>query len=200
MKMKHTKLMAGGILLLLAFTTASAQSLADAAREARKNKTDQTGTVRHFDNDNLPTTDGLSVVGPTPSADAKAGDETKAPAADPSATAADKQKAADEWKDKIDKQKAKIDSLSHELDLDQRELRLRAAALYADPTLRSRNLQWDKEEAQYRSDVDTKQKAIDDARQQLEQMQDEARKSGATENNDNNQDRDKDKDKDKDKK
>lgn len=198
MKMKNIKLTAIVTLLFLGISgaaaqqspsTAAQQSLGDVARTARKNKAEQASVSRHFDNDNLPTSEGLSVVGPTPAADAKAGTETKE-ATTTDTSAAQRQKAADEWKDKIDKQKAKIDSLNHEIDLDQRELRLRQAALYADPTLRSRNLTWDKDDAQYQTDLANKQKDIDAARQNLDQMQEEARKAGVEEkDNDNSQDK-----------
>jgi len=176
-------------LLVLGVNGAAAQqSLGDVARTARKNKAEQASASRHFDNDNLPTSEGLSVVGPAPEANAKAGTEEKESTT--ASSAADHQKVADEWKDKIDKQKAKIDSLNHEIDLDQRELRLRQAALYADPTLRSRNLQWDKDDAQYQTDLANKQKDIDAARQNLDQMQDEARKAGVEQkDNDNSQDK-----------
>jgi hypothetical protein len=80
---------------------------------------------------------------------------------------------------KLDQQKQKIDSLNHDLDLEQREYRLRAAAMYGDAGNRLRNqAQWDKDDAQYKSDIDEKQKAIDAARQQLDNMQEEARKAG----------------------
>jgi len=193
MKMKHTQLMALGILLLLGVSGTTAQSVADAAKAARKNKAETAQASRHFDNDNLPTTDGLSVVGPAPATDAKATSDVKDPSADSSA-AADKLKAADQLQEKLAKQKAKVDGLNHDVDLDQRELRLRAAAMYADPTIRTRNLQWDKEDTQYRSDLEAKQKALDDARQQLDEIQDEAHKAGVTpKDGDNSPDQDKDK-------
>ena len=146
--MKHTKLMAIGTLLLLAVSGAAAQSLGDYARAARKNKAEPTSTSRHFDNDNLPTSETLSVVGPPPPATANAGQAaantsstpaTKAAAVDPAAAAAERQKTADDWKKKLDQQKEKIDSLNHELDLDQREYRLRAAAIYGDAGNRLRD-------------------------------------------------------------
>jgi hypothetical protein len=184
--MKHMKWMAIGTLLLLGVGGAAAQSLGDYARAARKNKPAPSSTTRHFDNDNLPTTDALSVVGPPPTVDANAGQETenanspqtkKAAALDPAAAAAERQKTADEWKKKLDKQKEKIDSLNHEVDLEQREYRLRAAAMYGDAGNRLRNAaQWDKDDAQYKSDIDGKQKALDAARQEFDEMQEQARK------------------------
>jgi hypothetical protein len=183
--MKHMKRVAMATLLLLAISGAAAQSLGDYARAARKNKPAPTSTSRHFDNDNLPTGENLSVVGPPPAGDA--GNANSAPAAkasavDPAAAAADRQKTADEWKKKLDQQKEKIDSLNRELDLDQREYRLRAAAMYGDAGNRLRNAaQWDKEDTNYKSDVNGKQKALDAARQELDEMQEQARKAGIVE-------------------
>ena len=99
---------------------------------------------------------------------------------------------------KIAQQKAKIDSLNHEIDLDQRELHLRVAAQYSDSSPSALAIH----EAQYRSDIDAKQKALDAARQQLDEIQEQARKAGVTENatgkdNNNNKDSGKDNNKDK---
>jgi len=192
--MKHTKLIAIATLLLLGVSFAAAQSLGDSARAARKNKPAPSPATRHYDNDNLPTNDQLSVVGPPPSEDAAAAQGAanpisaqakKAAALD---AAADRQKTADDWKDKLDKQREKIDSLNRELDLEQREYRLRAAAMYSDAGNRLRNAaQWDKDDTQYKSDVEGKQKALDAARQELDDMQEQARKAGIVQ-------RDKDKD------
>ncbi len=181
--MKHTKLMAIATLVLLGVSAATAQALGDYAREARKNKTETSSASHHYDNDNLPTGEALSVVGPPPGSDDKAAPAAKAPAVDPAAAGAERQKASDELKSKIDKQKEKIDWLSHDLDLEQREYRLRAAAMYADQGNRLRNsAQWEKDEVQYRSDFDSKQKALDSARQQLDELQEQARKAGVKEN------------------
>jgi hypothetical protein len=196
--MKHMKHMAIGTLLLLGITGAAAQSLGDYARAARKNKAEPNSASRHFDNDNLPTNDALSVVGPPPTGDANAENANstqtkKAAAVDPAAAAADRQKTEDEWKKKLDQQKEKIDSLNHELDLEQREYRLRAAAYYGDAGTRLRDAaQFDKDDAQYKSDVDGKQKAIDAAKQEFDEMQEQARKAGIVEKErDNEKDNDK---------
>ena len=171
--MKHAKYMAIFTLLFVGISGAAAQSLGDYARTYRKTKAETSSAPRYFDNDNLPVNDALSVVGPQPATDAKP------VAMDNSAADADRQKTADELAKKLDQQKQKIDSLNHDLDLEQREYRLRAAAMYGDAGNRLRNqAQWDKDDAQYKSDIDEKQKAIDAARQQLDNMQEEARKAG----------------------
>lgn len=189
--MKHTKCMAIiTLLLLLGVSGGAAQSLGDYARAARKGKPEPSSTTRHYDNDNLPTGENVSVVGPPPSTSANAGQgavntsstpATKAPA-DAAKAAAENQKTADDWKKKLDQQKQKIDSLNHELDLDQREHRLRAAAYYGDAGARLRDsAQYDKDDAQYKSDVEGRQKAVAAAQQELDQMQEQARKAGIVE-------------------
>jgi hypothetical protein len=195
--MKNTKLMAIVSLLLLAASGAFAQSLGDYARTARKDKAAPAPTSRHFDNDNLPVNDTLSVVGQASvagdagkdtdpkaagakTADAKSAD---AKAADPKAAAADKQKAAEDMKKKMDQQQEKINSLNREIDLDQREERLRAAAYYQDAGTKLRNpVEYNKGQAQDINDAAEKQKSLDAARQQLEQMKEDARKAGIAQN------------------
>lgn len=174
---------------------ASTQSLGDAARAARKNRPQSDGTVRHYDNDNLPTTETLSVVGPEPSAQPNAAQQSASAAAD-SRAADEKQQQAKDIKDKLDAQKTKIDQLAHELDLDQREYRLRAAAFYSDAGNRLRDAaQWDKEDSQYKTDIDSKQKALNEAKAQLTDMQEEARKAGVKEKENDGSDKNKDSDK-----
>lgn len=189
--MKNTKVITIGALCLLSVGVASAQSLGDYARAVRNNK-DKAGTVpvsRQFDNDNLPTGAGLSVVGPAP----ESGVTSTAPAVDP---AVERQKTADDWNKKIDDQKTKLDSLSHELDIAQREYRLRAAEMYSDPTNRLHNpAQWQSDDAKFKADIDAKQKAVDDARQQYDALQEQAHKAGiAPESSDKEKDSSKNQD------
>jgi len=170
---------------MLAGPVAQAQQpLGDYARTVRKDKEKEPKTsVKKYDNDNLPVNDKLSIVGNAP-ADQTAASAAAAPAdanaaAKPADTAADKQKAVDEWKTKIATQKDQISLMSRELDVAQREYRLRAAAMYADAGNRLRNqTSWDKEDAQYKQQIAQKQKALDDAKQKLDAMQEEARHAG----------------------
>jgi hypothetical protein len=188
--------LAGGILCGF-FTSAMAQqsqSLGDYARAVRKQ--DKKGSPRQFDNDNLPKTDKLSVVGNAATeADDKPAKEseattdakdTKSPDQADSAKSAEKaaaddakQKANEAWKLKIAAQRSKVDLLSRELDVLQREYRLRAAAFYADAGNRLRDqAAWDKEDARYKQQIGDKQKSMDDAKQQLEDLEENARKAG----------------------
>jgi len=168
-----TTMICAGVLMAAGVASAAAQSLGDYARSVRKNKPEPTTATRHYDNDNLPTGGEVSVVGPAPSQPAS----TTAPNAGDAKAEQERSKA--ELQQKIDDQKQKVDSLNHELDLEQREYRLQAAAFYADAGTRLRDsAQWDKTESQYKSDVDAKQKAIDAAKQELENLQEQARKAG----------------------
>jgi hypothetical protein len=190
---------------MVAAAAAQSDSLGDLARSVRKDKKTNAG-AKQFDNDNLPKNDKLSVVGAAPAPDASAGDATAATASDAAADAspaksaaesgsksadgqsskpsdsdakAEKQKLWDEWQTRLAAQKDKIDRASRELDVVQREYKLRAAAMYADAGNRLRNsAAWDKEDAQYKQQVAEKQKAVDAAKQQLEDMQEQARKAG----------------------
>ncbi len=191
---------ASSLLFALCATTAgSAQddSLAAQARQVRKNKT--TTQTRTFDNDNLPREDKLSIVGsPQPPADANP-PAAAAPASTSTADASAKDKSANvsdnnvsakdaaskkqaewsQWKDRIVAQKEAIDLSQRELDVTEREYKLRMAAMYADVGNRLRNsTNWDKEDADYKAQIEAKRKALVDAKQKLEDMQEEARKAG----------------------
>ncbi len=171
--------LAGGLSIAL---TAQDQPLGDYARKVRKEKSQEPTASKKFDNDNLPTDEKLSVVGsaPLPADDANSIDKSDAKADEKAPqTDAERQKAMDQWKGKIASQKAQIDTLSHDLDLDQREYRLRAAAFYGDAGERLRNsAAWDKEDAQYKQQIADKQKALDEAKKHLDDMQEDARKAG----------------------
>jgi hypothetical protein len=114
--------------------------------------------------------------------DAKAGSEVKAPlASTPKAPEdeATKQAAAKQWGDKIASQKEQIDLLARELDVTQREYQIRAAAMYADAGNRMRNsADWDKQDTKYKQDMADKQKALEEAKQKQDDLQEEARKAG----------------------
>jgi hypothetical protein len=171
-------------------STAPPQTLGDYARTVRKDKERKPSSTKVFDNENLPVNDKLSVVGGAPAS----GDQQPAPGVEPTANQAadakpaaiqpgaspeDRQKTYDAWKDKIAAQKAKMDLAARELDVQQREYQLRAAAMYADAGNRLRSSgTWDKEDADYKKKIEEKKKAADEAKEQLENMQEDARKAG----------------------
>jgi len=166
-------------------------SLGSLARAVRKDK--KAPPAKKFDNDNLPRTDKLSVVGDSngsstaagaegqsASADAKAQQKAGIPSAvQPGQSQEDRQKVYDQWKDQLSTQQGQIDLLQRELEVNQREYRLRQAAMYGDVGERLRNqAQWDKEDADYKQKIAEKQQALDDAKQKMNDMQENARKAG----------------------
>jgi hypothetical protein len=167
-----------------------AQSLGDAARDAHNQKHP---AAKVYTNDNLPTEAPISITGtPEPAKPVDAGDQAageddaKAAAASnpdeakPDEAEAARQKASEDWKQKLAAQKKDISLLERELDVMQREYRLRAAAFYADAGNRLRNQQqWSQDDQQYRSRSEQKQKQLDEAKQKLDDLKEQARKSGA---------------------
>jgi len=172
----------------------SDQSLGTYARQVRKDPEGKKARV--FDNDNLPREDKLSVVGKEGSTEAEtapeqkpadpaaAGSEAKAAANTPPADTskldeAAKQAAWQQWGDRLKGQQDSIDLLQRELDVLQREYQIRAAGMYGDVGNRLRNSgDWDKQDAQYKQQIADKQKALDDAKQKLDELREEARKAG----------------------
>jgi hypothetical protein len=105
-------------------------------------------------------------------ADKKSGDEEK------SATE-QRDKDAAEWRARFADQKKSIALTERELDVLQREYRLRAAAFYADAGNALRNQRdWADADRDYKAQITTKQKQLDDAKQKLEDMKDQAHKAG----------------------
>ena len=191
-----TTWIAAGALLLLGFSAAPARaqsqgggdSLADYARSVRKNKPDSGSASHHYDNDNLPTGGTVSVVGPETPPDA-----AKSNTPPDTANKPDRQKMTTELQQKIDDQKKKVDTMTKELDLQQREFRLRVAQYYTDPNNRLQNsLKWDEENKQYQAGLEDKQKAIDSARSQLDDLQKQAKDAGIEQKTSDNNSSDKD--------
>jgi len=207
--MKRIYLGVGAAVLVMLVSMAAQQtpsqepSLGSYARSVRKQGQGQKAAdSKRYDNDNLPQSEKISVVGQTPVAEAAnnangvapkaTGDAAKtdgsaagnvAPGADgdkkDDGSADSKQAANTEWQSKIADQKKQVDMASRELDVLQREYQLRAAAMYADAGNRLRNAgAWDKEDADYKQKIADKQKAVDEGKQKLDEMQEQARKAG----------------------
>ncbi len=185
--MKHVTHVSLAVILLAGTLAIPAhaqdQPLGDYARKVRKEKEKEPPAKKKFDNDNLPVDDKLSVVGPAPAGDTTAENASAKPAEESKEKDAnspqEQQKAFEQWKQKIASEKNQIDLLSRELDVTQREYRVRAAAFYADAGERLRNsAAWDKQDRQYKQQIADKQKALDSAKKQLDDLQEQARKAG----------------------
>jgi hypothetical protein len=180
--MKLSRGLSGIAIVSALAISAHAQSLGEAAREQRANKPEAPQT-KVYTNDNLPTSGGITVVGsqsaaaPAPTTTAKGASTSTAAAAAPSA--ADTQKAADKLKADVQAQKDEISRLQRELDISTREWKLRQAAYYADAGNQLRDPKaWADKERKYNDETSQKQQALADAKQKLEDIQEQARKSG----------------------
>ena len=205
MKRMYVGLVAASLAVMIsvaAMAQTSAQpsnSLGDYARSVRKTQGQKAPDAKHYDNDNLPQNEKISVVGQAPAVqtadnlngDAPKTDAAAGPAGDTAKSGDGEKKDADssspdskqaeyaDWQGKIADQKKQIDLASRELDVLQREYQLRAAAMYADAGNRLRNAGvWDKEDTDYKQKIADKQKAVDTAKQKLDEMQEQARKAG----------------------
>jgi hypothetical protein len=195
-----TALLFASVCAGVAVAQSSQDSLGDYARAIKKSKgapatPDQ---KKVYDNDNLPATSSISVVG-SPSAAAPATDPGKDANASTPATANDGKKdekkdpeikagqsvndrkeALNSWKEKLDTQSKKIAGLEHELDLLQREYRVKSAEFYANTASRTQNPSgFAKDDADYKQKIADKQKEVDEAKAKLGEMQEDARKAGA---------------------
>ena len=166
-----------------------AQSLGEQAREMRAEKTPAPQS-KVYTNDNLPTGGGITVIGapPAPAAAAASSTTPTASAATPAKgaaaasaanSAADDQKAADKLKDDVQAQKEEISRLQRELDVATREWKLQQATYYADAGNQLRDpAAFAERERKFNDETKQKQQAIADAKQKLDDMQEQARKSG----------------------
>jgi hypothetical protein len=189
----------------------STPSLGDYARSVRQNKPQATkAPAKVYDNDTIPSSTTISVVGTAPqtvadaskndkdttqldakTADAKTGDQSDVKATDtkasdkpvPESKAVDKtaekktaevkpgqsleerQKAFDAWKTRITDQKKKIDQLARELNDYQHNSTLAQVSVWP-------------ETQKYGQGLAEKQKALDQAKTQLSDLQEQARKAG----------------------
>ena len=185
----------------------STPSLGDYARSVRQNKPQATkATGKVYDNDAISSAATISVVGATPqtvadskdssqpnakTADAKSSDQPDAKTADtkssdksaadskagdkpadkktaevkPGQSLEERQKAFDAWKTRIADQKKKVDQLAHDLDDYQHNSTLAQVSVWP-------------ETQKYGQGLAEKQKALDQARTELSDLQEQARKAG----------------------
>lgn len=178
--MKRTLYLLLASVILVGFTTstAAAQSLGEQARQLRAQKKPTTAKV--FTNDDLGSLSStpINVVGAggaVAAADAKA----EATADTKAAAPADKGKANEKMVGQMDDLKKEIATLEHDIDIMQREYRLRAATYYADAGNALRDPKaWADAERQYQADLKAKQDALTADKQKLADMQEAARKAG----------------------
>lgn len=167
----------------------SAQSLGDVARKERTKQKPQ--SARTYTNEDIPSVEtpkeepkpesGTPVVGATnASTDKKDANKDTKPKDDK--TAADKQAELNTaWKAKVADAKAQVATLEREINLMQREDRLRTAVYYNDAGNRLRDDKaWAEQEKKYQDDLAARQKDLASARQKVDEAREAARKAGAT--------------------
>jgi hypothetical protein len=171
----------------------STPSLGDYARSVRQNKPQATkATPKVYDNDTIPSSNTISVVGSAPQAvgddgkkagddkandkatstDSKSSDqkpeqksEQKADAIKPGQSLEERQKLFDGWKKRIADQKKKVDQLAHDLNDYQHNSTLAQVSVWP-------------ETQKYGQGLAEKQKALDQAKTELSDLQEQARKAG----------------------
>ncbi len=172
--------------LLIVSAVAQSQgalSLGELARQQRQAKKGPAAT-KMYTNENLPTKATINVTGVASAPDPAPGKgegktDAKADAKADPFSPEDKQKMAAEYRSKIADQKKNISQLEREVDVAQREYKLRAAVFYSDAGTRLRDeKKWADEDRKYQADITAKQKELDTARQKLSDLQESARKGG----------------------
>jgi len=177
-------LAAGAVVVASALgAAAQSESLGDAARAARKEPRPPAKKV--YTNDNLPTSASISVVGaPAEEAESKPAakppeDKQRPPQKEAKAEEKKASQGEEGWRDQFSEQKKRIGDLEKELDLLQREYKLQVADYYADAGTQLRDSKaWAEKETKFRADIADKQKQLDDAKAQLQDTEEQARKAG----------------------
>ncbi len=174
-------------ILITVFLAAGAfgqQSLGDVARQNRNKK--KPTPAMNLDDDNMPR---KGLIEPDTSADDKKADadEDKNSAGDKDKDKDEKASAREDKKSdlvkSIDAQKGEISHLQRELDILQREQKLRAAAYYGDAgTMLRDSAKYTEESKKQQEDIDAKKQALDAAQQKLSDLQEQARKEGIKSN------------------
>lgn len=175
------KILFSFLMLLAAMAVAVAQqssqpSLGEAARQARAQKSRTPATIR-LEGDGVIVPDSSKNANTeVPATDTKTAenkDDSKKSSADES-----KQKTEDLNK-KIEAQRNEIVLLQRELDVVQREQRLRAAAFYADAGTQLRDPAKYAEDSRKEQElIDTKKQALERAQEKLADLEEQARKAG----------------------
>ncbi len=179
------------ILLIAGFSSLClAQSLGDAAREARKNKRPSSSSSRVYTNETVSGSGyrgSVSTTGTATDADAnskepekkEAGDGAAKPAEGDAASEEERKKAAEELKTKLLDAQKELSQLQRELDVMQRENRMRTAQFYADAGARLRDeKKYAEEDRQTQSNLAAKQKAVADRQQVVNDLQEQMRRLG----------------------
>ena len=184
---RYCRLLMCMLIVFAATALASAQSLGDVARTERGKQKPQ--AARTYTNDDIPSVATPKDEPRTAATDAKTDSTARDKASDANAdkkkndgTSAEKQNELNkEWTAKIAEEKANVAGIEREINLMQREQKLRFAVYYSDAGNRLRDdKKWADDQRQYQDDLASRQKDLADANAKLAETRDAARKAGAT--------------------
>lgn len=162
----------------------SGDSVADAARKAREQQKAQPKPKKVFTDDDVKPATPAEKVAPAASGQTQAADQVASGAGDQAA--GDKDAAGEKgekdpatmWKHKFADQRAKIANAEKELDVLQREEQKAEIQYYPDPQ-KALQEQYSRQEINDKlAKIDAKKEEIAKLKQQLDDMEDELRKSG----------------------
>ncbi len=184
------RVIAGSALLLLMSSLAFSQSLGDVARQNRQAKQGSKKAAHVYTNDEIPSV----TVAPSPAAgttETAASEDTdsKKAEAQPSegenkpAESAQKNEAASDkggsQRAKAEEQKKAVELLQRELEVAQREQQIQNTVFYTDAGSRLRApKEFADKQKLYQDQIEAKTKALADAKQKLEELEEDARRSG----------------------
>jgi hypothetical protein len=177
--------------LLAGVASAQEGSLADAARLHKRQQEGKPVATKVFTNDNLPTTESISTVGAPPSdTTSDSATNSNPPAASdapklgpdgkPIDPAKERQKTWEDWGDKIQKQKATVEQMKKDNEEMEKQYRQATGGIYDNAANRANGgAQWAQGEgAAFREKMEQKTKALEEAKQKIDDLQEEARKAG----------------------
>src|SRR5882672_960821 len=178
--------------LLAGVAAAQSDSLAEAARKHKQQQAGKPVAAKVYTNDNLPATETISTVGaPATDAAATATTDGQAVSADwytpaakdggakPADDSKSRQKTRKNWHEKIEKQKAAVEQMQKENDEIDRQYKLTSGNYYNSAQQRLFDgAAMAKEDAAYKQQMEQKKKAIEDAKQKIDDLQEEARRAG----------------------
>lgn len=175
--MKRIVYASGFALVMLVSCIAMAQDLGAVARQQREQKKPTAKKV--YTNDDIASAPAPAPEPAPAAADAKAAPAADAKAAPKASSADDKAKAQAGLQDKVNGVKAEIATLTRELEIADRENRLRVANYYADAgnSLRDPKKFQDEQKAK-EDEIAGKKKAIEDAKTKLADLIEQGRKDG----------------------
>ena len=175
--MKRIVYASGFALVMLMSCIATAQDLGAVARQQREQKKPTAKKV--YTNDDIASAPAPAPEPAPAAADAKAAPAADAKAAPKASSADDKAKTQAGLQDKVNGVKAEVATLTRELEIADRENRLRVANYYADAgnSLRDPKKFQDEQKAK-EDEIAGKKKAIEDAKTKLADLIEQGRKDG----------------------